>query len=198
MIIRYRARDYRTRRDRTERRTQAFATQMPALKSAYMAWMLSIADHGLGKDYELPINTVVEGVSSAFIVDIYGNVGISYTLVLQSYSLYSADKQFRDIYHLSTDACVAAAFIKQGMMPCSPYKSTAAITIRTLEIYRVSQLRCPHLSIHAFAKTLCDLHMVPFKSYLSRQFSIALDLYISIRTAVNNDVQMALARNTPN
>lgn len=39
--------------------------------------------------------------------------------------------------------------------------------------------------------------MVPFKSYLSRQFSIALDLYISIRHAVDRDVQIALARNTP-
>ena len=39
--------------------------------------------------------------------------------------------------------------------------------------------------------------MVPFKSYLSRQLSIALDLYITIRNAVMHDVQIALGRNTP-
>lgn len=78
-------------------------------------------------------------------------------------------------------------------MPCSPYKATATITTRTLELYQVLQLQCPHLSIHAFAKMLSDLHMVPFKSYLSLQFSIALDLYISIRNTVHMDVQDALA-----
>ena len=39
--------------------------------------------------------------------------------------------------------------------------------------------------------------MVPFKSYLSRQFSIALDLYIAIQNAVTHNVQVALARDTP-
>ena len=39
--------------------------------------------------------------------------------------------------------------------------------------------------------------MAPFKSHLSRQFSIALDLYIAIRNAVAHDVQVALARDTP-
>ncbi len=193
----YRTRDYRTRRDRTERRTQAFATQMPALKSAYMSWMVSVGDHGMGKEYIIPPNTLVEGVSSAFVVDIYGT---SVTRVIRSLTNDNCDptdKKYTDIYHLPSDECVAAAFVKQGIMPCSPYEATVAITIRTLEVYRLAQLGCPHLSIHSFAKTLCDLHMAPFKSHLSRQFSIALDLYIAIRNAVAHDVQVALARDTP-
>ena len=81
-------------------------------------------------------------------------------------------------------------------MPCSPYTPTAAISIRTLELFRVTQLRSPYISIHSFVKTLCDLHTVPFKSYLSRQFSIAFDLYLSIRISVDHAVQAALIRDT--
>jgi hypothetical protein len=39
--------------------------------------------------------------------------------------------------------------------------------------------------------------MEPFKPYLSRQFSIALDLYIAIRNLTDHDVQVALGRDIP-
>lgn len=81
-------------------------------------------------------------------------------------------------------------------MPCSPYAPTTAISIRALELFRVTQLQSPHVSIHSFVKTLCDLHTIPFKAYLSRQFSIALDLYLSIRTSTKHAVQTALLRDT--
>lgn len=38
------------------------------------------------------------------------------------------------------------------------------------------------------------MHCVPFKAYLSRQFTIAFDLYLSIRTAVDRLVQISLER----
>jgi hypothetical protein len=81
-------------------------------------------------------------------------------------------------------------------MPCSPYTPTTAISIRTLELFRVTQLRSPHVSIHSFVKTLCDLHTVPFKPYLSRQFSIALRPLPQYRTSVNHAVQAVLLRDT--
>jgi Kyakuja-Dileera-Zisupton transposase len=79
-------------------------------------------------------------------------------------------------------------------MPCSPYTPTTAISIRTLELFHVTQLRGPHISIHSFVKTLCDLHTIPFKFYLFCQFSITLDLYLSIWTLVDHAVQAALLR----
>jgi hypothetical protein len=100
------------------------------------------------------------------------------------------------VYCLEGEAGVPATLIKQGLMPCAPFTPAVAITIRALELFRVAQLRCPHISIHSFVKTICDLHMVPFKGSLTLQFSIALDLYISIRNAVHIDVQTALSRNT--
>jgi Kyakuja-Dileera-Zisupton transposase len=50
-------------------------------------------------------------------------------------------------------------------------------------------------------KTLCDIHAVPFKSYLSRQFSIAFDLYLSILNNVDRFdrlVQVSLERDSAN
>lgn len=82
-------------------------------------------------------------------------------------------------------------------MPTAPFTPKLAISIRALELFRTTQLRCPHLSIHSFIKSTCDLHMRPFKLSLCRQFSIALDLYIQIRNLVRHDVEIALSRNTP-
>jgi hypothetical protein len=98
------------------------------------------------------------------------------------------------VHHLTTDAYVCAALIRQGLMPCAPYSPTTAISIRALEFFRLSHHRCPHFTIHSYVKTLCDMHCVPFKSYLLRQFSIAFDLYLSIRTAVDRLVQVSLDR----
>jgi hypothetical protein len=81
-------------------------------------------------------------------------------------------------------------------MPCSPYTPTTAISIRTLELFRITQLRSPNVSIHSFVKTLCDLHITHFKPYLSRQFSIAFDLYLNIRNSVDHAVQAVLSRDT--
>jgi len=98
------------------------------------------------------------------------------------------------VYYLKGDAFVTTSFVRQGLMPCFPYTPTTAVSIRTLELFRVTQLHSPHISIHSFVKTLCDLHTLPFKSYLSCQFSIALDLYLSIRTSTEHAVQAALLR----
>jgi hypothetical protein len=98
------------------------------------------------------------------------------------------------VHHLSTDEYVCAALIRQGLLPCAPYSPTTAITIRALELFRLTNLRCPHTTVHSFVKTLCDMHCVPYKLYLHRQFTIAFDLYLSIRTAVDRLVQASLKR----
>lgn len=60
----------------------------------------------------------------------------------------------------STDHTIASALVRQGVMPCSPISPVAGITLETLELYRVTHLRSPHLSIQVFVKTICDLHEV--------------------------------------
>ena len=100
-------------------------------------------------------------------------------------------------HHLSTDKYVCSALIRQGSMPCAPYSPTSTISIRALELFRLTHHRCPHVTVNSFVKTLCDIHCVPFKPYLLRQFSIAFDLYLSIRTAVDRQVQVSLDRDDP-
>ncbi|KAJ7089281.1 hypothetical protein B0H15DRAFT_922742 [Mycena belliarum] len=83
-------------------------------------------------------------------------------------------------------------------MPCSPFAPTVAITVRALEVFRVTRLRCPRLGIQPYVRALCDIHGVPFRSYLSTQFSIAFDVYLATLAEVDERVLKALGRNTPN
>lgn len=46
-------------------------------------------------------------------------------------------------------------------------------------------------------KSLCDLHGIPFRSYLSQQFSICYDVYLRIRDEVKLRVNTALNRDAP-
>lgn len=100
------------------------------------------------------------------------------------------------ISHLLGEAFITTSIVKYGLIPCAPFSPTAAFTVRCLELYRVSHNRCPHLSIHSFIKSICDLHLLPFKSHISRQFSISYDLYLSIRILANELTQEALGRHS--
>ncbi|KAG6805508.1 hypothetical protein H0H92_015141, partial [Tricholoma furcatifolium] len=92
------------------------------------------------------------------------------------------------------DVNIPAAIIRHGLLPTAPLKPNFAFSIRVMELYRTTSLRCPHLTIEPFVKSLCDLHKVPFRQYLAQQFTFALDLYIAIRTNVRKRVDAALGR----
>ncbi|KAI6020395.1 hypothetical protein BKA83DRAFT_4495156 [Pisolithus microcarpus] len=68
----------------------------------------------------------------------------------------------------------------------------AAVTFGALELFRIARLRSPHFSIQAFVKTLCDLQGVTFQRYLSRQFTIAFDLYLQIRAHMDSIMSQVL------
>ncbi|KAH7905910.1 hypothetical protein BJ138DRAFT_1226137 [Hygrophoropsis aurantiaca] len=109
------------------------------------------------------------------------------------------DKLDKDLEPLGANSGQVTAKIVDifCVIPCSPITPNVAITICALEFYRVARQRNPHFSIQAFVKTICDLQGVQFQRYLSRQVSIALDLYIQIRKNVNSLVQEALLRDSP-
>ncbi|KAF9049005.1 hypothetical protein BJ165DRAFT_1343532, partial [Panaeolus papilionaceus] len=81
-----------------------------------------------------------------------------------------------------------------GMVPSAPEAPTVGFTIRTLELFRSASLRCPRLSIQAFTKTLCDLHRYPYRSYISKQFSVAYDAYLSVLDLVNHKINVVFGR----
>ncbi|KAJ7776444.1 hypothetical protein B0H16DRAFT_1659785 [Mycena metata] len=82
-------------------------------------------------------------------------------------------------------------------MPAAAVFPSVVITVRVLEVFRRLQLRCPRLGVQAFVRALCDLHGVAPRSYLAAQFSVAFDVYLAIRAAVEKSVQVALGRDTP-
>ncbi|EIW78051.1 hypothetical protein CONPUDRAFT_61867, partial [Coniophora puteana RWD-64-598 SS2] len=84
-----------------------------------------------------------------------------------------------------------------GLIPSSPTNPTVCVTADVLEVYRLAHLRCPHLSVQAFVKTVCDLHQRAYASYLTRQFTIAFDVYQQILAEVKVRVQAALQRDSP-
>ncbi|KAF7367948.1 hypothetical protein MSAN_00859900 [Mycena sanguinolenta] len=92
---------------------------------------------------------------------------------------------------------VVPALILAGVVPCAPWSPTVAIKIRVLEAYRVTHVRCPHLGVQSFVKSLCDLHGVPYRPYLCQQFSIAYDLYLDIHCRTDEQVMHALGRDSP-
>lgn len=95
-----------------------------------------------------------------------------------------------------TDEYLCSAFVRQGTIPSSPIRPNLGFSIHTLELFRVAHIRCPQLSQQAFVKTLADLHSVQHQKYLTRQFSIAFDLYLSILAAVDSRVKNSLGRGT--
>ncbi|KAG2126322.1 hypothetical protein DEU56DRAFT_872938 [Suillus clintonianus] len=99
----------------------------------------------------------------------------------------------------ATDSFIASALVRQGVIPCSPISPSVAVTVDALEFYRIAHLRDLHFSMQAFAKTLCDCMRlkVEYRRYLSRQLTIAFDLYLQVRSSVDALVAEVLNRNTP-
>ncbi|KAF8209728.1 hypothetical protein K438DRAFT_1959963 [Mycena galopus ATCC 62051] len=169
-----RRRDPRTRRDRTQITVDAFAAQLQAMTTAYMGWSSAMSEKGLGGEYEQPEDLVMQDKEQVWVVDLF--------------SAYA-----KDVPIVKGDEFLTSAYIRQGFMPTTPYDPNVLITVRALEVFRALQLRCPRLGIQAFVRGLCDLHGVPPRANLGAQFSIAFDVYLSIRAAVEGRVQAALS-----
>ncbi|KAF8170848.1 hypothetical protein K438DRAFT_1613611 [Mycena galopus ATCC 62051] len=97
---------------------------------------------------------------------------------------------------VSTDVYISSCLVGQGFMPCSPWKPKLTITTRVLEMYRLTNLRCPALGIQAWMKALSDLQGAAFKPYSAQQFTTCFDLYLGILEEVDKRVKKALQRDS--
>lgn len=70
MSSRPRVHDYRTRRNRTQRRTEAFSHQLPSLVRMYMDWTVAMGDTGLAGEYMLPPDADIQSTSQITVIDI--------------------------------------------------------------------------------------------------------------------------------
>ncbi|KAF8179785.1 hypothetical protein K438DRAFT_1977146 [Mycena galopus ATCC 62051] len=165
--------------DRVQILVDGFAAQLENMTEAYMGWSLAMAEKGLGGGYVQPDDLVVEDTRRVWVVDLF--------------SAY-----YQDVPIVRGDAFPSCTYIRHGLMPSVPYMASVVITLRALKVFRTLQLRCPRLGIQAFIRGLCDLHAVPPRSHLGTQFSVSFDVYLAIRAAIDQHVQVALGRNTPN
>ena len=162
-----------------------------------MGWIAEQGDNGIGGGHIPSLSVEIQGSNKLVEVDIFRKFFLLCCIPVANFCCTFPGSREITIDHIASDAFVTSAIVRHGLIPCSPYTPTAAFTVRVLELYRVSHNRCPHFSVHAFIKTLCDLHASPFKPYLCRQFGISYDLYLRIRAGVDQRVQIALKRNTP-
>ena len=111
---------------------------------------------------------------------------------------------------LEGDANVPASLVCQGFIPCAPFRPTFAVATRLLQMYYRLQVRCPHLAIQPFVRSLYDFHgvcptvhrhiffshfqQIPFPSHRTQQFSNCYDLYLEIQRNVRQRVDTALQR----
>ncbi|KAJ7260849.1 hypothetical protein B0H12DRAFT_1013808 [Mycena haematopus] len=102
-----------------------------------------------------------------------------------------------DLILIEGDRYVASACVRHGWMPVAPYFPKVVISIRALEVFRVTRLRCPRLGIQAFVRSLCDIHGVAPRPWLVTQFTVAFDVYLAVRATVDKRVQVALGRDSP-
>jgi len=143
--------DPRTRRNREHNRNVDFAKQIPAFADAYMDW-------DLRRTGSIPptVEQTVDGSCPIRIVDAFGEhappacPGGRLTVAVSS----GTSDEVLDVF--KSDSFVGCALIRHGAMPSAPGKPSVAITIQTLEFYRLAHFRCPHLSISAFVKALSD------------------------------------------
>ncbi|KAJ7814778.1 hypothetical protein B0H14DRAFT_3476791 [Mycena olivaceomarginata] len=130
--------DWRTRRDRTEIRNRQFLSQMPEMVSAYIRMC---AEPEMPARPRSDDDAAMDDVYRIHVIDMFEATDVELTL----------DSRAKGI---------APGLILHGVMPCAPWNPGVAIKIRVLETYRVMHVRCPHLAIQAFVKSLCDIHGV--------------------------------------
>ncbi|KAJ2922345.1 hypothetical protein H1R20_g14752, partial [Candolleomyces eurysporus] len=93
---------------------------------------------------------------------------------------------------LPDDETIVPHLIAWGYLPTTPIKPLVAISLRTLQFYKVLQQQKPSFSIEAFTKVLCDLYEHPYRRRWSQVFSNAFEVYLSITRAIDKRVNTTL------
>ncbi|KAG6874615.1 hypothetical protein C0992_007271 [Termitomyces sp. T32_za158] len=165
---------------------------------AYLDWSEALGVSGKGVVAPLTNDVLVQDTYRIKVIDTFGAYQV-YTLMCSQLNgvIIFLETYYETVSLLAGSPSIAASLVLQGLMPSAPETPTTAFTIRVVELYRTSNLRCPHLTIQPFVKSLCDLHGLPFRPNLSNQFSVAYDQYLAIREAVDAKVQAALEQDAP-
>lgn len=131
---------------------------MKDLVDAYMDWSHRNRDmgheDGLAPD---PRNVSAQGESSIVLFDVFGKFLTG--KLLEMIEIIDIRSACRSVTYamLATDKGIAAALVRQGMIPCAPFAPAFAISIRTLDIFKSLRCRCPYLTVQPFVKGIMDM-----------------------------------------
>ncbi|RDB30732.1 hypothetical protein Hypma_005887 [Hypsizygus marmoreus] len=140
-----------------------------------------------------------------------------------SNGVYDFTIEVIDIYGLSRSALIpraadsisaSIALVQAGFLGSTPHSPSLAISLKTLELFRVIRLHKPAFSVEAFAKTICYFYSVivfllyichtqfkcqaPYRRRYRTALSDAFDIYLNLRRIVDRRVSQFLGRDTPN
>lgn len=182
--------EHRTRRDRQQRQNDGFTAQADALLAAYMKWK---ADVQCLEDASPVLTTGAAATHTIFLFDIFRTYP---SLVDRSQlKVWHCEGSYHfSVGFLPGDATRAAAFIRCGIIPSAPFRPAYGVTVRVLEAYRTTHLRCPHLGIEPYVKSLCDLHGGTYRPGFRKMFSTCYDIYLDLRSRAQQQINAELGR----
>ena len=140
---------------------------MSAMAQAYMAWSFSQKNAGQKGFFDLDerctreeqqrkCDNVHTTVFNVLVLDVFCEW--AEITCVGTHGMVGTEKTSIIVEH--TDLYLSSALVCHGLIPCSPITPKVAITAPALELYHTARQRCPHLSIQAYVKSLCDMHGV--------------------------------------
>ncbi|KAJ2929278.1 hypothetical protein H1R20_g7813, partial [Candolleomyces eurysporus] len=106
--------------------------------------------------------------------------------------LFSLERKLH--VNLPDNKTIVPHLIAQGYLPTTPIKPLVAISLRTLDFYKILRQRKPSFSVESFTKVLCDLYKHPYQRRWRRVFADSFELYLTITCAVEKRIHTALDR----
>lgn len=130
---------------------------MDAIVKSYQEWSFRMHEGGDPDVLSPPFQEVPEGMENIVLFDTYRKFPrpTDYSYINLTLGMYNTQySMFR------SDEFVAAALVRQGMIPNAPFRPTYAVSTRLLQLYHNLRCRCPHLNVQPFVKGLLDMHGV--------------------------------------
>ncbi|KAG1802115.1 uncharacterized protein HD556DRAFT_1429739 [Suillus plorans] len=161
------------------------------MDSEDMTLMQDGQDDGLVGEWETEPSDASETITSA----IRDYVETPFTIaIVDVFTLQTSAFIHRDANSLSP----AIDLIRAGFLSHVPVSPSVAISLRTLEHFRLLRLRKPSFSVEAYVKVICDSYKVPYKRRWRTVLADAFDTYLAILRQVEQRVNAALSRSTSN
>ncbi|KAG6875654.1 hypothetical protein C0992_002944 [Termitomyces sp. T32_za158] len=185
--------DYQTWKLCRKRLQHNWELVMEDLTTAYLGWQNESSSTSVPQPTpsatapsNTPGSTSTDSQPTYSVADVIGTI-----LAIDLYTLVNSVN-----IHQTTNTSIAVSLVRAGFLGNSPVHPSLAISIKTLELFRIIRLHHPSFSIEAFAKTLSYLYSVSTLS--TTTLSDVFDVYLEIRRRIDSRVSQFLGRDTPN